>query len=90
MKAVNLHDSFCNLKQVYRNTESFMITTVSSAAIGFVKFYFINYELTAGNMGKLHANLEVASQLILALLFGINITLLLHKLKFAHSVNAID
>lgn len=46
-------------------------------------FWFTDYGIIAGNMGVLHANAEIILDVIIALLFGININLLYMKIKLS-------
>ncbi len=75
------------LKQVYSNSSSYAITLVSGLVLAAILFYFTEYELIVGNVGKVHANVQVISQIILSLLFGVNIAILWYKLRLTNGID---
>jgi hypothetical protein len=76
------------LKQVYSKSSSYVITLFSSLILAAILFYFTEYELISGNIGIFHANAQVVIQLILALLFGINIAIFWYKIRLVSGVDA--
>ena len=75
------------LKQVYSVNSSYPITFFSGTIMASVLFYFTRYDLIAGNLGKLYANTQVISQIILSLLFGANLSILWYKLKLSSGID---
>lgn len=72
-----------NFKFAYQKPENYIITLGSALVLALIMFYFTDYSSAVGNLGLWHANTNVALQIILALAFGININLLITKLKLA-------
>ena len=85
---MELRQKFKNIKDVYSRPASCVLTIVASLFMGYILFSFTFYELIVGNMGKQYADIQVAAQIILSILFGVNITLLWHKLSFAKQLSA--
>ena len=77
-----------NLREVYSRPTSYLITVVASLLIGGVLFYFTDYELIVGNFNQIYANSQVIAQVILSILFGINVSILYYKLKTVSSLKA--
>ena len=75
-----------NLKLLYSQKKYYFITLISVIIIGVVMFYFTNFSLISGNQGKVFAYTQIFFQLIISLLFGINISALWYKLKLSSLV----
>jgi cytochrome c biogenesis protein CcdA len=78
-----LNSRIQDIKIVYSNKIAYIITLVFALLMTIALFYFTHYETIVGNLGKTYANVQVFIQAIIAILFGINITLLWHKFKLA-------
>lgn len=72
-----------NLHIAYQNPHNYLISVLAALVIAVIMFMFTDYATTAGNMGRLHANLEVILQSSIALFFGLNLNLLITKLEIA-------
>lgn len=68
-------------REVFSRKESYLIFLVPSLIFGYFMFYFTNLELIIGNMGKIYAISQIFIQIMLSLLFGLNIALLWNKLR---------
>ncbi|HLD59750.1 MAG TPA: hypothetical protein VI912_02055 [Candidatus Bilamarchaeaceae archaeon] len=79
-----------NLRKVYSRPTSYLITVVASLLIGGVLFYFTDYELIVGNFNQIYANSQVIAQVILSILFGINVSILYYKLKTVSALKPKD
>ena len=75
------------LKQAYSKKETWIATIIAAAVIGGFFYYFSNFELVSGNLGRTHAVLVLTSQYLITALFGLNIGLLTNKLITASQVN---
>ena len=71
------------LKQVYSLHSSYVLTILSGLLMGSVLFYFTEYDLIVGNIGKIYADIQVASQILISVLFGVNLSVLWYKLKLS-------
>jgi len=76
------------IKQVYSHKKCYLITLFGTLLIGFVMFYFTHFQLLYHNIGKVYAYAQVIVQVILAILFGINLALFWHKMHFVSKVNS--
>lgn len=76
-------DGFLVIKEVYSQKESWPITIAASIFIGFLMFYFTDINLILGNMGVFYAYSQIILQVLISVLFGLNLSLLWHKLKFS-------
>ena len=72
-----------NLKQAYATPVSLTITLIATFLLLIIQYFFTDYATLAGNLGPTMATLEVISQVILAVFFGINVALLWYKLRLA-------
>lgn len=76
-----------NLKLVYSRHSSYVVTAISSILLGAVLFYFTYYDLMVGNLGVIYANIQVLVQIILSILFGINMAVLYYKFNTSQKLN---
>ena len=81
---------YTNIKSVFSKIEFLIIAFVSSTIIGGVMAYFTQFQLVAGNLGYVHAYLEVILQTLIAIFFGLNMALLIYKLKVSAGINASE
>jgi hypothetical protein len=77
-----------NLLLAYKEAKVVTITIIAATIILLLQLLLTNIPLLIGNLGMTFATIELASSIILGLLFGINVGLLYYKLKLAASMNA--
>lgn len=77
-----------NLRYAYSNKDALIVTLGGIFFILLLQFAFTDYATLAGNLGLGFALIELATGLLLAILFGINIALLWQKLALAGKVKA--
>ncbi len=75
-----------SLALVYSKKTSWLITLVAALVIGWVFFRFTYFALMVGNLGIAYALAQSILQVLIAFLFGVNVTVLWFKLKLAGSV----
>lgn len=80
---MKIKQSIDNIKYVFSETKYILISLISSLVFGLIMFYFTNYDLIAGNMGLIYANIQIFLQIMFVLFFGINISLLFYQIKAA-------
>ncbi len=76
-----------SIKDVYSKKESFLITLFGALFLGGILFYFTSFEQIYWNIGALYAITQVVVQVLLSLLFGLNLALLWYKLRFVAESN---
>ena len=76
-----------NLSIIYKKKKSYIVTIFSSLFIAVIMFYFTDYKLTVGNMGLIHANVEIFFQFLIMIFFGINIGVLSYRLMHTNEVS---
>ncbi|MEK6916512.1 MAG: hypothetical protein AABW92_02095 [Nanoarchaeota archaeon] len=81
-------DRIETVKSIYKHKDSLPVTIIAGLLMASVLFYFTHFEQIYWNIGKIYAYSQVVIQILLSVLFGINIALLWYKLKFAASVNS--
>lgn len=75
-----------NLIYAYSQKNTYLITLGAMLIILFAQAAFIDYSFLVGNLGKTLAFIDVSLGILLALLFGINIALLVIKLTMSGNV----
>ena len=75
-----------NIKILYSEKKYYLITLISAFIIGYIMFYFTHFENIKWNLGNGFAYAQLISQLVIAGLFGINISALWYKLKLSSLV----
>lgn len=83
IKKMVVKERFDALKQVYHLKSSCIITIVSGLLMAAILFYFTEYALIVGNIGKMYADVQVLTQVGISVLFGVNISVLWYKLKLS-------
>jgi hypothetical protein len=78
---------FSTFKDVYSNVGAYVATFVATGLISILMFKFTNFDSMYYGKGPIYAYSQVILQIILALLTGINVALLWHKLKFSAQFN---
>ena len=73
------------LRFIYQKPSAWVITVLGSGVIGFIFFYFTYFDLTVGNLGMTFALTQVILQMLIALLFGINLAIFSGKVALAAS-----
>jgi hypothetical protein len=63
-------------KQVYKNKGAWIISVVGFLIIGFIITFFTDFELTLGNLRGTYTTVLVLCEIVLAVLFGINASLI--------------
>jgi len=66
---------------VYRKKGYLLLSLISAFLIGWLMFFFTHYQTIKGNFGAAYANIDVLSQAIISILFGINAALLVFKIN---------
>jgi len=84
---MNLSQRLSNMKIAYSKTSSYLITIIAALLLELLQLSFTDFPTIAGNLGMTYAIIEGTAQVLLSLLFGMNIALLWYKLKLASSVN---
>lgn len=70
-----------NLITAFKSKDSWIVALITGGLIGAVMFYFTEYATLVGNLGLIYANTQISSQIIIAILFGINLALFWRKFK---------
>lgn len=77
-----------NIRSAFKQIDTIFVSVFSAALISFIMFYFTETELIKVNIGWFHALSQNLIQVIISIVFGLNMGLLWSKLKFASSVGA--
>ena len=84
---MNVKQKLNNLKLAYSKRATWLATIIAAVFIGGFFYYFSNFELVSGNLGRIHAVIVLASQYLITILFGLNVGLLTNKLITVSAVN---
>ncbi len=84
---MNTKQTIQTLSTVYSEARAWMLTALGAFLLGILFFLFTNFALIRGNLGLFHAVTIVILQTIIALLFGINMALLGHKVTVSMQTN---
>ncbi|MBT3407451.1 hypothetical protein HOK68_05370 [Candidatus Woesearchaeota archaeon] len=76
-----------NIKKAFKNVNTLLIGTFSSLVIAFIMFYFTDFELIKINLGIVYATAHMSLEILISVLFGLNIGLLWTKLKYIGGVS---
>jgi len=77
-----------NIKRVYSANLPYIITIFSGFIISFIMFYFTNLEQIRWNMGINYTIFLIVIQILISILFGINMTMLWEKLHFSAKIDS--
>ena len=76
-----------NIRIAFNDKSLYLVTLGGTLLMAGLLFYFTDIPLILGNYGYLMGGLQIGAQILLALLFGINLALLWYKIKLAGQVN---
>ena len=86
-EAFSMKENIDNIRYVFAEKQYYAVSAVSAISMGLLMFYFTDYALIAGNMGVVHAVAEIAAEVMLAVIFGLNVSLLWYQLKTSSDFN---
>ena len=78
---MSLENKWNNVKLAYSKKETYVVTIISSLLMAAILFYFTDIPSIVGNLGLIYAYTLIITQIILSILFGVNIGLLWFKLR---------
>ncbi len=72
-----------HLRLLISDKKPLSLAIIAALALGWLLFYFTDYPTTLGNFGIVYGSIHIGIQILLAILFGIDVGFLVHKVKHA-------
>lgn len=78
---------FSNIKIVFSYWYSYIIMILFSGLVGYLFYIFSDFEYLYNSISPFYAYFNLILQILISILFGINLSILFYKLKFSISVS---